>query len=428
MIRKWWSGACGVASAVAILGALPASAQALTPPDWQRQLGSTADELALAVTSVGDAVYMAGHTGGQLGSEVSSGGQDLFVSKHGVDGTLRWVRQLGTAMNDRAISVTADLAGNVYVAGYTWGSFLPYVNAGGTDFFVLKLDAKGALEWVQQFGTETDDFATGIAVTRRAGQDGLFVAGYSLGRIDGTPTPGNYDVVVAKFDTGGNPYWMRQFGSARSDIALGVAVSPREDIYVAGYTQGSLDGVTATGNTVDLFLAKYDVLGKAQWVRQLGSASDEYGTGVAVDEDGAAYVSGYTFGALDGNVRVGTYDAVLVKYDEAGTRQWTRQPGTTTTDYGQGVAVGVDGTVHLVGHTSGALDGNVSLGGSDVFLSTYDKAGNPLGTRQVGSSTSDRGQAVAVGDDGAAYAVGYTWGALPGSDRAGGYDAILFRF
>ncbi|MCP3162463.1 SBBP repeat-containing protein [Myxococcus qinghaiensis] len=428
MIRKWWSGACGVASAVAILGTLPASAQALTPPDWQRQLGSTADELALSVSSVGDAVYVAGHTGGQLGSTPSSGGQDVFVAKYGLDGALAWVRQVGTAMNDRALAVTADLAGNVYVAGYTWGSFLPFVNAGGTDFFVLKLDATGALAWVQQFGTETDDFATGIAVTRRAGQDGLFISGYSLGRIDGTPSPGNYDVVVAKFDTGGNPYWTRQFGSGRSDVALGVAVGPSEDVYVAGYTMGSLDGVTLPGTTVDLFLAKYDVLGAAQWVRQLGSASDEYGTGVAVDEDGAAYVSGYTFGALDGNVRVGTYDAVLVKYDAAGGRKWTRQLGTTTTDYAQGVAVDTNGAVHLVGHTSGALDGNVSLGSGDVFLSTYDTAGNRLGTRQVGSSAADRGQAVTVGADGAAYAVGYTWGSLPGSTSAGGYDSILFRF
>ncbi|MBZ4394899.1 SBBP repeat-containing protein [Myxococcus sp. MISCRS1] len=428
MVRKWWCGAGAVASAVAILGAPLASAQALNAPVWQRQLGSAADEQALAVASVGDAVYVAGHTGGQFGEAPAAGGQDVFVVKQGTDGKVHWVHQVGTAMNDRALAVTADAAGNVYVAGYTWGSFLPYVNKGGTDFFVLKLSASGVLQWVWQDGTQTDDFATGLAVTRTSGQDGLFLAGYSLGRIDGTPTPGNYDVVVAKLDTGGNPYWMRQFGSSRGDVALGVAVSSREEIYLAGYTQGSLDGVTSTNNTVDLFLAKYDVAGNQAWVRQLGSNSDDYATGVAVDASGAAYVSGYTFGALDGNVRVGTYDAVLVKYDEAGDKQWTRQLGTTTTDYAQGVAVGADGRVHLVGHTSGALDGNVVLGGSDVFVSSYDTAGKPLGTRQVGSSASDRGQAVTVGADGGVYVVGYSWGSLPGNVNAGGFDATVFRF
>lgn len=426
MFRKWW---CGVASAVSLLGALPASAQSLSPPVWQKQLGSAGDELALAVATVGRAVYVAGHTDGQLGEESSWGGQDVFVAKHdAADGSLQWVRHVGTAMNDRALAVTADLEGNVYVAGHTWGSFLPYLNAGGSDFFVLKLDTTGVLQWVRQFGTNTDDFATGLAVTHRAEQHGLFLSGYSLGRLDGSPTPGNYDVVVAKLDTGGNPYWMRQFGSNRNDVALGVALNAAEDVYLVGHTMGSLDGVTLPGNTVDLFVAKYNVRGEAQWLRQLGSGSDEYGTGIAVDEDGSAYVSGYTYGALAGNTRVGMYDAVLAKYDAAGVLQWVRQPGTTSTDYGQGVAVGVQGEIHLVGHTSGALDGNVALGGSDVFLTTYDVSGQWVGTRQVGTSTLDRGQAVAVGDDGAVYVGGYTWGSLPGNVSEGGYDALLMRF
>ncbi|QSQ13798.1 SBBP repeat-containing protein [Myxococcus landrumensis] len=427
MVWKWWW--CGVASAVSLWGALPASAQSLSPPVWQQQLGSDADELAMAVATVGDAVYLAGHTAGQLGEETSWGGQDVFVAKHdATDGSLQWVRHVGTAMNDRALAVTADLDGNVYVAGHTWGSFLPYLNAGGSDFFVLKLDGTGALKWVRQFGTNTDDFATGLAVTRRPEQHGLFLSGYSLGRLDGSPTPGNYDVVVAKLDTGGNPYWMQQFGTNRNDVALGVALSAAEDVYLVGHTMGSLDGVTLPGTTVDLFVAKYNVRGEAQWLRQLGSNSDEYGTGIAVDEEGSAYVSGYTYGALAGNTRVGMYDAVLVKYDAAGVFQWARQPGTTSTDYAQGVAVGFQGEIHLVGHTSGALDGNVALGSSDVFLTTYDVSGQWMGTRQVGTNALDRGQAVAVGDDGGVYVAGYTWGSLPGQASAGAYDALLLRF
>ncbi|WP_237079881.1 SBBP repeat-containing protein [Myxococcus xanthus] len=433
MVRGWqrWS-ACGVLGGWALLS-LPGASIAKAPPlqqvtSWVHQSGGPQDELAQAVTTSGNAVYTAGYTSGQLGAEPSAGGQDAYVSKYDASGALLWTRQLGTSANDRALAVSADEAGNVYVAGYTWGSFSFYENAGGTDLFVAKYDAKGAFQWVRQFGTATDDYATGIAATRLASHDVVFVSGYSLGRFDGSAPQGNYDVVLAKFDAGGNPYWLRQFGSARSDVALGVAVSPNEDVYVTGYTYGSLDGVTNPGNTVDLFLTKYSVLGEPQWVRQLGSSHDEFGTGVAVADDGSVYVSGYTSGALEGSARLGSYDAVLVKYDTQGNWHWTRQIGTATTDYAQSVAVGKEGRVYLAGFTSGAMGGEPSLGSTDMFLATYDSHGTWLDFRQVGSASADRGQGVATAEDGAVYLVGYTLGQTSSFPSAGGYDAVLYRF
>jgi hypothetical protein len=416
-----------------VLGAADAKAEDSTvasPPLWQHTFGSPGDELALAVASSQGNVYAAGYTSGAFVAE-SAGNQDIFVTMHDGEGTLRWARQLGSAAHDRATALAADPAGNVYVTGYTWGSLVPGVpNRGGTDIFVAKYDARGERLWVRQLGTEMDDFATGVAV-RRNGQDGLVVAGYSLGRFDGAPNTGTYDVVVVKFDQAGNEYWRQQFGTSKSDVALGVALGDNEDIYIAGHTQGSLDGVTNPGTTVDLFVASYDLAGHPRWVRQLGSASDEYGTGVAVHRDSPegpdlVYVSGYTFGALDGNTRAGSYDAVLVKYDGAGNRLWTRQLGSTTSDYAQGVAVDDGGRVHLAGYTAGALSGHSSLGGTDVFAATYDAEGRRLATRQAGTPGTDRGQGVATSVDGGLFLVGYTWTTT--TTGANHYDGLLIRY
>lgn len=425
----------GVLAMLGVLGAASAKAEepvaALTSA-WQRTFGSSSDELALAVAASQGNVYTAGYTTGAFGLE-SMGGQDVFVTKHNAQGELLWVRQLGSPAHDRALAVAADPAGNVYVTGYTWGSVVPGVlNQGGTDIFVAKYGADGTLAWVRQLGTDMDDFGTGVAV-RRNGQDGLVITGYSLGVLHGTASSSNYnyDVVVVKFDQAGNEYWRRQFGTARSDVALGVALSDSEDIYIAGHTQGSLDGVTMPGTTVDLFVASYDLAGTPRWVRQLGSTTDEFGTGVAVRRDrpegpDLVYVSGYTFGALDGNVRAGSYDAVLVKYDGAGTRLWTRQLGSPSSDYAQGVAVDDSGNVHLAGYTSGVLAGSASLGGTDLFAATYDAEGRRLATRQAGTAGTDRGQGVATSSDGGLYLVGYTWMTTPSG--ANHYDGLLIRF
>ena len=94
-----------------------------------------------------------------------------------------------------------------------------------------------------------------------------------------------------------------------------------------------------------------------------------------MDGSGNVYVTGYTNGGLDGNTSAGGSDIFLVKYDSAGTKQWTRQLGTASDDYGEGVAVDGSGNVYVTGGTLGGLDGNTSAGGADIFLVKYNSDG-----------------------------------------------------
>ena len=50
-------------------------------------------------------------------------------------------------------------------------------------------------------------------------------------------------------------------------------------------------------------------------------------------------MTGYTYGGLDGNTNSGNNDMFIVKYNSSGTKQWTRQLGTSYTDYGLGVII-----------------------------------------------------------------------------------------
>ena len=61
--------------------------------------------------------------------------------------------------------------------------------------------------------------------------------------------------------------------------------------------------------------------GTKQWTKQLGTSSYDYGRGVTTDSSDNIYVTGYTSGDLDGNTNSGSYDIFLVKYDSSGTKQ-----------------------------------------------------------------------------------------------------------
>ena len=89
---------------------------------------------------------------------------------------------------------------------------------------------------------------------------------------------------------------------------------------MTGYTYGGLDGNTNSGGK-DIFLVKYDSSGTKQWTKQLGTSSYEIGFGVSTDSSGNIYVTGNTLGNLDGNTNSGDEDIFLVKYDSSGTKQ-----------------------------------------------------------------------------------------------------------
>jgi hypothetical protein len=119
-----------------------------------------------------------------------------------------------------------------------------------------------------------------------------------------------------------------------------------------------------------------------QWTQQLGSSANDKAWAVATDSQGNLYVAGSTFGDLDGNTNAGDYDMFLVKYDSTGAKQWVRQLGTSSNDEGHGVATDSQGNVYVAGETNGDLDAGTSAGGVDVFVVKYDGAGT---RRQISS-------------------------------------------
>ena len=270
---------------------------------WTRQFGSAGEDYAPSVAVAADgSVYVAGGTNGAL-SVVPF---DAYVRKYDPAGALQWTRQFGTVDSDYAESVAVAADGSVYVAGQTKGA-LDGVNAGLDDAFVRKFDAAGAVVWTRQFGTPGDDRTDSVAV---AGDGSVYVAGDTTGVLDGV-NAGDWDAYVRKFDAAGAVQWTRQFGTAGSDHAFSVAAAADGSVYVAGQTGGVLDGVHA--GSLDAFVRKYDAAGAVQWTRQFGTVGYDWAEAAAVAGDGSVYVAGTTDGALDG-VNAGGFDAFIRKY------------------------------------------------------------------------------------------------------------------
>lgn len=385
--------------------------------EWTRQLGSSTLDSSTSVSADGlGYVYISGVTQGNLGGP-NAGSWDVFVSKYNAAGTFQWTRQLGTSFDDRSTDVSADHLGSVYISGYTRGS-LNGQNAGFNDAFVSKYDAAGTLQWTRQLGTSSDEQGSAVSAD---GLGGVYITGSTYGNLGGTQI-GNGDVFINKYNASGTLQWARLFGTTAQEGSGGISADGLGNLYVSGATTGSLGGANA--GDYDAFVRKYNAEGTLQWTRQLGTSSPDFSRGLSADVLGNVYMSGYTYGSLGGPI-AGEYDAFLSKYNAAGTLQWTRQLGTAGPDVSNGVSADGFGNVYISGVTSGSLGGS-SAGGYDAFVSKYDAAGTLLWTRHVGTNSFDGSTGVSVDGVGIVYVSGETGGSL-GGPNAGKTDAFLTK-
>ncbi|MBI5189737.1 MAG: SBBP repeat-containing protein [Nitrospirae bacterium] len=401
---------------------------------WTRQIkmsGSWMDtRVAGVATDASGNVYTAGLTWGRLDDGyVNAGRSDCFVVKYGPDGVKQWTRQFGTSTDDWASGVAVDGSGDVYVSGFTWGGLHDQTSAGWCDLFVIKYNSAGVRQWTRQRGTSTSEAAMCVSVDASGN---VYVAGHTYGSLDGKANAGGADIFIVMYDTFGVYKGTSQLGTANNDYAYGVSADTTGNVYVAGFTDGNLYGTNAGGT--DLFVAMYDSEGGLQWKKQLGTSANDEAYGVAVDNSGYVYAAGATFGVLDENYTpeggggdLPLSDAYVVKYNNGGEWQWTRQLGTASPDSAYGVSVDGSGNVYVMGNTDGGLDENTSAGVEDIFVVKYNASGVKQWTHQMGSSGSEDARGVSVDGSGNVYVAGRTSGMLDGNISSGYWDPFVMK-
>jgi len=381
-----------------------------------RQFGTSAEDNGPAVAvDAGGNVYVAGATQGALNGS-NLGSYDAYLRKYNSSGTHQWTVQFGTAAEDRALGVAVDASNGVYVVGHTAG-VLGGTNSGGADGYPRKYLADGTYQWTQQFGTSATDEVVVVALDVSGS---IYVAGNTQGDLVGT-NAGAQDVFVRRFTSGGGIVWTQQFGISTNDVVFGIALDATA-VYVSGNTDGSLSGTSAGAQ--DAYLRKYNPSGTHQWTQQFGTTVVDLGRGVALDASGNPHMVGFTMGSLVGT-NAGGYDGYLRKFDATGAHVWTQQYGTSTHDYAQDVIVSPAGNIDITGYTQGALVGT-NAGMADFYVRQHNAAGTHQWTQQWGTSTGDFGFGIAVDAGNNLYASGNTQGALVGTS-AGGQDAFVVQ-
>ncbi len=223
---------------------LSANSFAQTPLiEWQKSLGGTGGDFASSIQQTSDGGYIvAGYSGSNDGDVTGNhGNTDYWIVKLDNTGAIQWQKSLGGTSNDFASSIQQTSDGGYIVAGYNGSNNgdITGNHGGGTDSWVVKLDSTGTIQWQKSLGGTSLDYASSIQQTN---DGGYIIAGESSSdNGDVTVNHGGLDFWVVKLDTVGIIQWQKSLGGTSDDGAYSIQQTSDEGYIVAGYS-GSNDG------------------------------------------------------------------------------------------------------------------------------------------------------------------------------------------
>ncbi|HNW82957.1 MAG TPA: SBBP repeat-containing protein [bacterium] len=279
---------------------------------------------------------------------------------------------LSADKNDYGTSVVTDGFGGVYVTGVIQ---LQEDNGDLGRVFITKFNDSLDVLWTKVISYTENEKSTAMAVDNSGS---IYVAGVTYGSIGGDfKNQGEADLFLAKFNGEGEIVWARQWGSEEDDVINSMAIDRDDNIYVTGRTTGEFDGNMNIGKT-DFFVTKFNDKGTKKWTKQLGTDEHESAMAIATDSENNVIVAGATNGELDHCEHAEIdpehpyySDSFLMKFDGDGTKLWTRQWGTENDDYALSISINSNDSIYVLEDRTARMEWNVD----DTFVTSFDGNG-----------------------------------------------------
>ena len=345
-----------------------------------------------------------------------------------IDPSVRaWGTYFGGEQLDRAEKVSANALGEVTTVGITnstmniatVGAHQTTINA-NEDCFISHYNANGIKLWSTYYGGEAQDWAHSCDIDPL--NNDILVVGRTMSKTNITTIGSHQEICagplegfLARFDNSGALLWATYYGGSGSDHIRDCSVDELGFIYACGTSDSDEINAISTpgshqetrlGAGTNAFLVKFDSNGNRLWgtfyggsqpVSGIGSGGTE-STGCA-SEPGAVYLVGRTsvvneistLGAHQpthaGN---NNFDGFLVRFTDAGVREWGTYYGGTESEEVSSCAVGTDGAIYITGVTRSSNFLSIATPGThqssksgfdDGFLAKFSR----LGIREWGT-------------------------------------------
>lgn len=342
--------------------------------EWQRSFGGNGSDFLYSVAATNDGGYVLGgsstSTEGNAKQDVSRGKEDIWIIRLNPEGEQQWQKTIGGTGRDILKQIVPLKDGGYIIGGSTDSQ--PAIEGstalgekrsekyGNMDYWVIKLDSSGEIEWERTYGGLYRDELQSIIQTK----DGGFLAGgYSNSPISGNKNQDSYgegDYWILKLDKTGNIEWQLTMGGEQDDRLFTLVESNR-----GGYIAGGNSGSGATGNKsesngkgTDFWVVKISEDAEITWQKTFDFGQADVLTSLIENEDGSLILGGYAQSETTGRKKTdkkGINDYVAIKIDTDGQEVWKAEIGSSGTDILRKAIETRDGGYLLAGTSNGSV-------------------------------------------------------------------------
>ena len=285
---------------------------------WQKTFGSINDDQLFSIQQTTDGGYItAGYT--VLYGPVHYG-KEFWVLKIDNSGNMLWQKTFGGSGDDIGYSIQQLNDGEFIVAGGSQSNNGDVTgNHGYEDVWLIKLDSEGNLIWQKSLGGTNDDFANYVQQTK---EGGYIVSGASRSSDgDVTNNKGDYDYWIVKLNNSGSIQWQKNYGGSYEDEASYIKQMNDGSYIVSGYSKsydGDIVNNHSNDNHSDYWILKLNNKGNIEWQKTLGGSKDDNAWSIATTDDNGYVISG-DIQSNDGDVtnNRGQSDYWIVKLNSA---------------------------------------------------------------------------------------------------------------
>ncbi|MFN4255571.1 MAG: T9SS type A sorting domain-containing protein [Saprospiraceae bacterium] len=295
---------------------------------WQNTIGGSGADYLYSVQQTADGGYILGGSSFSNASgdktENNVGGSDYWIVKIDAVGNIQWQNTIGGSLYEGLSSIRQTSDGG-YIIGGTSNSNISgdktENSVGGYDYWVVKLYADGGIQWQNTIGGHIED---SLQSAHQASDGGYIIAGHSFSNASGDKTENNMgsgetDYWVVKLNATGNIQWQNTIGGEDSDDLYSAWPTPDGGCTIGGASRSGISGdktENSIGGSSDCWVMKLDAMGNIQWQNTIGGSALDGAQALLPTADGGYIIGGWSQSGISGDkteANIGSYDFWAIK-------------------------------------------------------------------------------------------------------------------
>ncbi|WP_406685543.1 hypothetical protein N1F78_07440 [Seonamhaeicola sp. MEBiC1930] len=345
---------------------------------WQKNYGGSADDRGSCVIQTSDGGYAILGSSKSANGDVSTnnGFNDFWMIKTDSTGNIIWETSFGYSgaddgtsiieTNDNGFLITGVL--DVSASGGQGNTKSSSKRHAGGDYWAIKLNSVGTLQWSKYFGGSFTD--TPYDAIQTSDGNYILVGSSDSEDVDIKANKGSYDFWVIKISPEGNLIWEKSFGGTQTDEARAITNTNDGNYLIVGDTRSNDTDITNNNGAADFWIIKISPEGNLIWEKTFGGSSFDAARSISKTQDGGFIICGSSRSSdTDLSTNNGQNDAWVIKIDNSANIEWQKSVGGTQVDLAYDAIELNDKSIIIVGESSSSdLDINENKGFSDVLI------------------------------------------------------------